>query len=160
MDMCGLFQSCPSFQNAHQASDFRLLRSLEPDATMEPRYLNLIHGWLDLHRLEGLAEGCNSQESYTLSLVHWWQGQGQLLLLLFWSALPDMRWPHTSSFWVLRNECLVQGQLGLCSRDWGSSKAMSSAKSRSFNDLAGCRLERRGWVTTPESSWDVAFFSR
>ena len=39
MDMCGLFQSCSSFQNAHQASDFRLLRSLEPDATMEPRYL-------------------------------------------------------------------------------------------------------------------------
>ena len=27
-----------------------------------------------------------------------------------------------------------------------SSKAMSSAKYRSFNDLAGCRLERRGWV--------------
>ena len=22
MDMCGLFQSCSSFQNAHQASDF------------------------------------------------------------------------------------------------------------------------------------------
>ena len=41
-----------------------------------------------------------------------------------------------------------------------SSKAMSSAKSRSLNDLAGCRLERRGWVTTPESSWDEAFFSR
>ena len=35
MGMCGLFQSRSSFQNAHKASDFRLLRSLEPDATME-----------------------------------------------------------------------------------------------------------------------------
>ena len=52
------------------------------------------------------------------------------------------------------------GQLGLCSIDEDSSKAMSSAKSRLFNYLAGCRLERRGWITTPESSCDVAFFSR
>ena len=39
MGMCRLSQSCSSFQNAHQASDFCLLRSLELDATMEPRYL-------------------------------------------------------------------------------------------------------------------------
>ena len=41
-----------------------------------------------------------------------------------------------------------------------SSKAMSSAKSRSFNDFAGCHLERPGWVTTPESSCVVAYFSK
>ena len=37
-----------------------------------------------------------------------------------------------------------------------SSKAITSAKSRSFNDLAGCRLERRGWVTRDGGSFSAS----
>ena len=38
--------------------------------------------------------------------------------------------------------------------------ATSSAKSKSFNTLAGYRLQWRGCVTTPESRSAVAFFMK
>ena len=132
MGMCGLFQSCYSFQNAHQTSDFRLLRSFEPDATMEPRYLKS-DTWLDLHRLEGLPVGCNSQ-AHSL-----------------WCT--DDKVKVSSCF-------CCSGKLGLCLWAWGFKQGDVICKVQIINDLAECRLERQGWVTTPESSCDVAVFSK
>ena len=49
---------------------------------------------------------------------------------------------------------------GHCGFQLGGGGAMSSVKSRSFNTLAGYRLERRGCVSTPESRSDVVFLIR
>ena len=125
MDMCGLFQSYSSFQNAHQASDFCLLRSLEPDATMEPRYLKS-DTWL-----------IESPKTWRVG----WGLQFTVIYSVFGALMTRPRLAAASAVLVS----------WACAREIeDSSKAMSSAKSRSFNDLAGCRLERRGWVTTPE----------
>ena len=118
MDMCGLFQSCSSFQNAHQASDFRLLRSLEPDATMEPRYLKS-DTWL-----------IGSPQTWGAG----WGLRFTIIYSVFGALMTRPRSAAASAVlvsWACAREIEV------------SSMAMSSAKSRSFNDLAACRLEWR-----------------
>ena len=117
--MCGLFQSYSSFQNAHQASDYSpYWGHLSQMPLWNQGIYYLIHYWLDLHRLEGLADCCNSQ-LYTLSVV----------------ALLT----RPSSVVVVCCVCSV----GPNAREIeDSSKAMSSAKSRSFNDLWQCALQK------------------
>ena len=116
-------------ENAHQASDLRLLRSLEPDATMEPRYLKFDTWLIESTWMAG------------------WGLQFTVIYSVFGALMTRPRLAAVLVSWACAQEME------------DSSKAMSSAKSRSFNDLAWCRLERRGWVTTPDSSCGVAFFS-